>query len=317
MQRSRTYLQFVLAFVVSTGFAQQEFQITQYMFNPFSFNPAYAGTRDCVDARVGTRVQWSGFKSNRLPVTKFVNIHGAFKNKYMHVKTKHAIGMSIMNDQAGRITNTKLMLAYAYHAPLSYKVNLSMGLFAGANQYKFETGDLRAGDASDPAIPRASTSYMYPDITAGIRLMTWKKTFYAISVSQLVNNKIPEVGSAQSRLVPHAQFLVGKSIEHKVYKMEIVPSMLLKAVPFSAPSADFNLLFNFSDEFVIGGSYRSFDAFAGIMQVKIMKYFTLGYSFDFTTSRMRLASSNTHEIMLGIYVCPEKTGLLIDCPAFN
>lgn len=316
MQRIITYVVLICTlFQANKLSAQQEFQISQYMFNPFSFNPAYAGTKDCIDATIGARLQWLGFQAHRIPNTKFFNIHGAFKNKYKFVKTKHAAGLSIMNDQAGRITNTRMMLAYAYHVPLSYKVNMSMGVYAGAIQYKFAGGDLRYGDITDPAIPGAVVAYLYPDVTAGLRFVTWKKAFYALSASQLVGNRLPEIGN--SRLERHFQFMAGKAFENQAYDMEIIPSVLVKFAPFSAPAVDANLLFNFSNAFAVGASYRAFSTFSGIMQVKFMRYFTLGYSYDYSLSKTNLVSINTHEITIGIDVCPEKTGIIIDCPAFN
>ncbi|SDZ65030.1 Protein of unknown function, partial [Flavobacterium aquidurense] len=36
---------FVIMFVTITGFAQQDAQFTQYMYNTININPAYAGSR--------------------------------------------------------------------------------------------------------------------------------------------------------------------------------------------------------------------------------------------------------------------------------
>jgi hypothetical protein len=53
--------------------------------------------------------------------------------------------------------------------------------------------------------------------------------------------------------------------------------------------------------------------------VAFLKYFQLGYSYDVTTSKLRVASSNTHEIILGITPCGREDlkRKMINCPAFE
>ncbi|MBK8615138.1 MAG: type IX secretion system membrane protein PorP/SprF [Flavobacteriales bacterium] len=55
--------------------AQQIAQYTQYVFNQFSVNPAVAGSKDCLDVRLGFRQQWVGFPG--APVTAWASLHGA------------------------------------------------------------------------------------------------------------------------------------------------------------------------------------------------------------------------------------------------
>ena len=60
-------------------------------------------------------------------------------------------------------------------------------------------------------------------------------------------------------------------------------------------------------------------ALMAMIKVPFLNYFSLGYSYDITTSRLRVASSNTHEIILAIYPCkandPSKT--IVSCPVFE
>ena len=45
------------------------------------------------------------------------------------------------------------------------------------------------------------------------------------------------------------------------------------------------------------------DAVAFMIKLPFLKFFTLGYSYDITTSRLRVGGANTHELILGIYPC--------------
>ena len=55
------------------------------------------------------------------------------------------------------------------------------------------------------------------------------------------------------------------------------------------------------------------------MKIPFLQYFTLGYSYDVTTSKLRAGGANTHEIILGIYPCsalnPAKA--IVRCPIFE
>ena len=61
------------------GSAQQLAQYSQYVFNQFSVNPAVAGSKDCLDMRLGYRQQWVGLEG--APVTGWVSMHGVIRAK--------------------------------------------------------------------------------------------------------------------------------------------------------------------------------------------------------------------------------------------
>ena len=50
-------------------YGQQDAQYTQYMYNPLSVNPAYAGTRDILSIIGLYRSQWVGSMERQQPWT--------------------------------------------------------------------------------------------------------------------------------------------------------------------------------------------------------------------------------------------------------
>jgi hypothetical protein len=56
-----------------------------------------------------------------------------------------------------------------------------------------------------------------------------------------------------------------------------------------------------------------------MLKVPFLKYFTLGYSYDVTTSKLRVGGANTHEIILGIYPCSamDPAKAIVRCPIFE
>ena len=91
---------------------QQVPQYTQYVFNHFSINPAVAGSKDCLDVRLGYRKQWVGFEN--APTTSWASLHGVIKQKGKpYQKNRHGIGAFVEADDTGPIGYTQFLLAYA------------------------------------------------------------------------------------------------------------------------------------------------------------------------------------------------------------
>ena len=60
MKKTITYI--LLTILSGSAFAQQDYQITHYMFDNLSFNPGYAGMNKNINATMIARQQWSGFQ---------------------------------------------------------------------------------------------------------------------------------------------------------------------------------------------------------------------------------------------------------------
>jgi type IX secretion system PorP/SprF family membrane protein len=293
--------------------AQQAPQYTQYLFNYFAINPAVAGSKDCIDARLGYRTQWVGFEG--APQTSFANAHGQIKSKKRHRKEKHGVGLMVESDQTGPTARTYFNLAYAYHIPVSRDYMLSGGLYAGLMQYRVDAGAMTLSTFNDPAIQASSGAFLYPDITPGLFLYS-DKQYVGLSVRHIVMNRIRNLG-LESNLVHHYSLVAGRKIELDNY-YTLIPSFNLRFAPVVPLGLDLNLMVDIRNSVMLGLSYRNIDALAALVQFKVFKYITLGYAFDFTTSRIRHGSSNTHEIIIGIYSCPSKGGSGgYICPAYQ
>ncbi|MFZ5554725.1 MAG: type IX secretion system membrane protein PorP/SprF [Bacteroidota bacterium] len=309
----KKYITILLFFVSLAAVSQQTPQYTQFVFNHFAHNPAVAGSKPCIDMRLGYRTQWVGFEGQ--PKTMWANIHGSIPNKKKkYLKTKHGFGIHAESDNTGPIGRTKLYVAYAYHVPLTHTLNLGMGFFGGFQQYRFDAGRVTLSNYNDNAIQGSSAKMIWPDFTPGLYLYS-DKFFAGIAMWQLLRNKLPNLGP-DSKLTHHF-VLTGGKVFAGAGDWSYVPAAALKWGPMSKPAIDLNMLFDYRNSLIFGVSYRNTDAIAASFKVNFLKYFSLGYSFDFTTSKIRHASSNTHEIILGISACPHKGSEIGDCPVWN
>ncbi len=310
--RSRLYV-LIFILVASTVSAQQVTQYTQYQMNHFGINPALAGIKPCVDMRLGYRKQWLGLEG--APTTAFANVNGRIPmKKHPMFKGIHGVGAMVETDETGPTGRTVLMLAYAYHQRLRGKLWASVGIFAGFQQYRFDISRVTVPNYNDPALAASQSVMLIPDISPGVWL--YHDDYYGgIVLRQVIRKNLNPIGM-NSTLTHHWMVEAGKRFK-RFKGPTYTPSVMLKFAPMSTPDIDINLLVEFRNQFQVGASYRYTDAIAAMFKVKFLRYFSLGYSFDFTTSRLRVASSNTHEIMLGIYSCPKTSGGYPPCPAYN
>lgn len=299
----------------ASAFAQQTAQYTQYVMNMFAINPAVAGSKDCIDVRLGYRQQWVGFDG--APTTGWATVNSVIGSKKggFHAN-RHGIGAFVESDNTGPLGYTTVQFAYAYHIQMKKDVYMSLGMFAGVRQEKFSLGDANVTDNNDPALTGSSSVFVYPDLTPGI-WMYGKSTWGGLSIQQFLGNKVKDIG-LDTRL--QRQFIFSVGHRYRMNKnFSVVPSGLFKLSPGAPLAMDLNVMMEYRRKLGLGLTYRNQDAVAFMLKVPFLKYFALGYSYDVTTSRLRVGGANTHEIMLSIYPCqaldPDKA--IVRCPIFE
>jgi type IX secretion system PorP/SprF family membrane protein len=307
----------VVAFYCPIVYAQQTRQYTQYMFNQFGNNPAVAGSKECMDIKTGYRVQWVGFEG--APKTGYLSFQNRIKQQQERPnQAYHGYGLYLENDQAGPISTTWICPAYAYHMPLNNGYTLSAGLFAGLQQFVFNN-NLSLFNPVDNAVQGSESVWVFPDFTAGLWL--YHEDLYAgLSAGQLLNQRIKGPGGQigiDSRLKRFYNLTGGyRFLIDKHYAL--IPSAMIKYLPSAPLAIDINLIWDYRNLFAAGVSYRNVDAVAALVKISLFSFLDLGYSFDYTTSKIRNGSANSHEVMLSLYLCGGKLRLPGGvCPAYN
>ncbi len=300
--------------------AQQLPQYTQYVNNYFGLNPAAGGSSGCLDIKAGHRRQWVGFEN--APVTSFASINGPIKNKAKpYIKNIHVIGAYFENDKTGILgptSRTSFFLNYSYHLALFNNVFASAGFFAGLMQYSFAVDKITVGNVNDNAITAARKVILYPDINPGV-MFYGTSFFLGYSLKNAVGNKLDAVYGLNSTLVRHQYITGGLRLHGRRKEISFLPSLNVKMVKGAPTSLDVCLYMDFKNVFMIGALYRKTDAAAAIVQFRI-KNLTIGYSYDYNTSRLAVANANTHEVILSYKICSNKNGGLeegIRCWAYQ
>jgi type IX secretion system PorP/SprF family membrane protein len=303
---------FALCISTYTVHAQQLTQYTQYVNNYFGLNPAAGGSSGCLDIKAGHRRQWVGFEN--APVTSFASVNGPIKNKAKpYIKNVHVIGAYFENDRTGVLgptSRTCFFLNYSYHLALVNNIYASAGFFAGIMQYSFASDRVTVGNVNDNAISAARKVILYPDINPGF-MIYGPSFFLGYSMKNAVGNKLDPVYGLNSSLARHHYLTGGLRINGRRKEISFLPSVNVKMVKGAPTSLDVCLLMDYKNVFMIGALYRKTDAAAAIVQFRI-KALTVGSSYDYNTSRLRVANANTHEVILGYRLCRNKNGDLED-----
>ncbi len=128
----------------ATVFAQQNPVFNQYIFNPMSINPAYAGTKQWTNINTMFATQWVGLDGS--PQTASLSIEGP-------IMESMGLGVQLISDRIGAQTQQGLFASYAYILKINQKWKLSMGLTAGVSYFTLDGTKLVGETANDPSVP--------------------------------------------------------------------------------------------------------------------------------------------------------------------
>lgn len=300
--------------------AQQNIQLTQYIFNSLSVNPAYAGYKEEWYGQLGMRSQWVGLEG--APQTFSLSVDGITNP----IDKRHGVGLQITADKLGPQSATSAYANYAFRLRFDEAdlKRLSFGIGAGITQYSLDGTRLDPVNAGDPSIPPNKISNFIPDIRFGVYYSS--PSWYAgVSVMDLLsgdqsNNvfRWDNTTTDNIRRRRHTYFMAGGLFDLDG-GVKLRPSLLWKE-DFRGPSSlDLNAMFILGERFWVGAGWRTGvtvwqkdyekytgnslskqNSFSGILQVYATEKLRIGYSYDYIVSKLSSVQNGSHEITLGL-----------------
>ncbi|HNS41939.1 MAG TPA: type IX secretion system membrane protein PorP/SprF [Taishania sp.] len=271
--------------------AQQEAQFTQYMDNMLYYNPAYAGSRDMMNISVLHRQQWAGFKG--APMSTTFSLHTPLR--YDNI----GLGFSLLNDKLGPTNSTWFNADFSYS--FKFKKNnsrLSFGVKGGINLLNGDLLNLVKHDQNDALVNVRFKNEVQPNVGVGIYYQS-TQWFAGVAIPRIIDNlkKAGDLSSIEYIAQRHYYLTLGGYIKAN-RMLKIRPSTMLKITEQAPLALDVSLAFIMYDKVWIGANYRLLES-AGIMfQYQFSNQFKIGYSFDYSTTKLRSYNYGTHEILL-------------------
>lgn len=277
--------------------AQQDEQMSIYMYNPLYYNPAYAGSKDAISMVAVGRFQWVNFEG--APNSQWFSIHAPLLFKSI------GVGAHMVNDRIGKRKRT------AAYADVSGSIQLSknnqsriaLGLSFGADIMGFDFTNVTVNDINDPFYgQRISTTK--PNIGAGIY---WygNRHYVGLSSPRLIEGKLEASEDIIKRINARHFFLASGYVFDANSVLKIKPSVLIKYTPHSPITFDMNLSLLSYERFWTGLMYRYHEAL-GINLGIILKDLTIGYVYDLPINGLRTFQTGSHEVFLSFDLYTKK-----------
>lgn len=281
--------------VSSIGYAQQDAQFTQYMYNTMAINPAYAGLRDRLSVFALHRTQWVGLEG--APVTNNVSIHSP-----IGYDNKMGLGLSIINDKIGPSDESDIGVNFSYNVNTSDRYKLSFGIKGSVNLLNIDFNKLTYLTRSDANFENNVDNKLSPNIGVGLYLYS-DNTYVGLSVPNFLEtnhfDKYANNGSvsyiAKERL--HYYFTAGHVLDLSE-AVKFKPAFIAKMTQGAPLQVDLSGNFLINEKFVIGGAYRWSAAVSAMVGFQVSDSWFMGYGYDLETTRLAHFNSGSHEVFL-------------------
>lgn len=297
MRKSRIILLFLIGgilFFFTKGHAQTEPMYSQYMYNMLGVNPAYAGNREATSFNFFQRNQWIGLKG--APKTTSLSIDQAIKDG------KIGWGFQAYDDRLGVESASGFNSIISSRVRVSDKGILSAGISVGLMNYRISLNDvLNRYTPTDPSfISSAKPSQWNPILGMGLYYNT-DKLYLGISTPSILRSRLAKYENFVSgiqKVDDFHLFTTAGYVFELNEELKLKPSTMLKVVSGAPIEADFNLNIWLRDLIGIGGSYRTGDAFVGMVEVQATNNLRFGYAYDMPFSPLKYYARGSHELML-------------------
>ena len=278
----------VFMFFSAVGFAQQDAQFTQYMYNTININPAYAGSRGAMSIFGLYRTQWIGLDG--APETSSLSINTPLNNSSL------GLGISLINDKIGPTNENTFSADLSYTLPTSETFKLSFGIKATANLFNLDINKLSPEDQGDPQFQDLNNKFS-PNIGAGVYWHS-DNAYIGLSVPNFIEtNRYSDNEIAIFKDKINYYLIAGYVFDLDAY-IKFKPAVLTKMVEGSPLQVDLSANFMFNDKFMAGVAYRWSAALSAMVGFQVTEGMFIGYAYDRETTRLNNYNSGSHEIFL-------------------
>lgn len=294
MSIKKHFLLFLFSCVLTISFAQQTPTFTEYNFNPFIINSAYAGVLNDTEVTL-SNIGFGSQDFDGAPSSLSFTLNAPLRNEKM------GLGGGIIRDEIGVTTSTQIFAAYSYKIFLNdnaypyWKLYdhsfVSFGITAGALIYDQDL--LSLGIQNDPNFA-ANINSTLP--TVGVGVLFGQGNFFAgASIPNVVGDSLSSEDNLELSNPIYAytgyNFATNRFAEYIVK-----PSLLFKYEQGAPFQVDLNVAVSVKDIFEVGAGYRTSNSFSALAGFYVFKNLRMLYSYSQTTNNSPLGS--THGIIL-------------------
>ncbi|SFD17693.1 PorP/SprF family type IX secretion system membrane protein [Flavobacterium phragmitis] len=285
--RTKLFL-IVILLVTYSGYAQQDAQFTQYMYNTININPAYAGSRGALSIFALHRDQWIGLEG--APKTNTISINTPINNSNI------GLGISLVNDKIGPTNENQFSVDLSYSIPTSETWKLSFGIKGTADIFNLDVDKLNPETAGDRQLQSINNDFS-PNIGAGVYWHS-NKAYIGLSVPNFIQTTRYNDNDVAIYKDKINYYLIGGYVFDFSQEVKFKPAVLTKMVEGAPLQVDVSANFMFFEKLTLGVAYRWDAAVSAMAGFQITDGLYIGYGYDNETTNLRNYNSGSHEIFL-------------------
>lgn len=272
------------------AFGQQHSLYSQYLFNLYMVNPAYAGQHDALNVAFSTRHQWIGMEG--APRTQNFTMHSPLSFRNM------SAGIHVQHDVIGARQVSSAAATYAYQVKLNTRSSLSFGLQGGLINYYIDPNKLSYGNPGDPAVYNLPGSRLIPNFDFGA-FYSNRNTYLGFSALHLNSARLQGTEHHENRLQPSFNIIAGHILELSE-SIALKPSTIVRKGALDPLQFDANMGIRINNALWLTTTYRHRFGMVFSTHCVVRDKLHIGYAFDWAMNGLVAAQSGTHEIFLGI-----------------
>jgi type IX secretion system PorP/SprF family membrane protein len=297
-------------FIACALHAQQLAQYSHYMFNGLPFNPAYAGSKETINADLLYRSQMGGFEGN--PETFQLGVHSLIKGKDL------GVGFDMVQDRLGVEKQTIAHISNSYRFQIDNGNYISMGLSAGMIHYTLNSSGLETDEPDDQLLQIAENGYIMPDARFGVYYNAGQ--YYAgWSMTSLLGDHKKTAGETGIQK-PRVQYILTSGYLSDINDRLKLYSSFFSRTNFKDPALlDISNFLLIQEKIWVGASYRmtigaeqtGSNSLACLSEIYINPQIRLGYAFEYNLTALDTYGHGTNEFSIGYYFNAGRTSRML------
>ena len=272
--------------------AQQEYQVSQNMFNSAAINPGAAGINNAICAQLIGRQQWMGFEG--APQTYILNVNanlGVF-----NLPDNIGAGLTMYQDIIGAGYSTTAKLSGNYQLGLANGAKLGLGIDLGIISAGIDPTQLNAsqlGDNTLYALLNSNSTVTGSTFTGGVGgFYQASNLYFGVSTSQILESETVHE-SASIQLRRHYYITGGYETQLFMGGDLVLKRSILIETDGAVTTLDAAVIGEYQNLIWLGASYRTGDAIVAMTGLNIVSSkMKVGLAYDFTTSDISTTSSS-------------------------
>ncbi len=277
----------ILFFLSLLATGQNAPAFRQFYFNPYLFNPAFAGMNGYTEVSLVYRQQWLGF--NNGPAATGFTLQYPSQNRA-------SFGMNFLTQEVVALRTTSTQATFAYRIPITANQFLFFGLsgVAGYNDLNLNGADY----SNDPTILNAAASTFYGDANFGLVYSLGGLRFgFALpklfgqqyfSPQDLVNTRYAQLRNQ----------LYSASYKFKEGSFSFEPYALYRMNRDLQNWWEAATIVYFKEKIWTGASYNSTQGMGFFLGADIKEKLRFGYSYEVPLANSEFISTSSHEVHL-------------------